>query len=283
VRTTSWSGGKEFVLSQQRGKPVVLYAVASWCFTCIPEAKALGKIYREVGNQVTILIMSVDPNDSEQSLLKFKEVAEGGDHLWALDKDGDFVRAFDVRTLDTTVIIDAEGRQVYRDGVPTSEGKLREELGKLLEVKEGPAPQELPGKFYPDQGQQHLAPGETFDGYNSNPPSSGPHDPQPVPWGFYDQPVPKEKLVHNLEHGGKLVLYNPSTVAPDVVEQLRLFGERYVTGGAKLVGAPYPDMQSQFALVSWTYVDTFDELDPDRVAQFLAADNLPKTNEANVP
>lgn len=283
VRTTSWSGGEEFVLSQQRGKPVVLYAVASWCFTCIPEAQALGKIYREVGDKVTILIISVDPNDSEDSLLKFKEISKGGDHLWALDKDGEFVRAFDVRTLDTTVIIDPEGRQVYRDGVPTSEGKLRDELAKLLDVQAGAPAQRLPGKFYPNQGQEHLQPGQTYDSYNSNPPTSGPHDPKPVAWGVYDTPVPKEKLVHNLEHGGVLILYNCPDGCPDLVNQLKQFGDRYVAGGQKVVVAPYPGMGSRLALVAWTYLDMFDELDPARVAQFIEADLGSRAPEANIP
>jgi len=283
IKTTSWSGGQEFVLSQQRGKPVAIYAVASWCFTCIPEAKAWANIYREAGDKITVLIASVDPNDNDDSLLRFKEAANGGDHLWAVDNDGDLVRAFNIRTLDTTVIIDAEGKEVFRDGVPTSEGKLREVLAKLLEVEAGPAAQELPGKFYPNQGQEHLAPGETFDGYNSNPPTSGPHDPQPVEWGVYDSPIPKEKLVHNLEHGGMLILYNCPGGCPELVQQLQQFGERYVTGGQKVVVAPYPGMDSRLALVAWTYLDTFDELDPARVAQFIEADLGSKAPESNVP
>ena len=32
---------------------------------------------------------------------------------------------------------------------------------------------------YPDQGRRHLADGETFNGYNSSPPTSGPHHDEP--------------------------------------------------------------------------------------------------------
>lgn len=283
IKTTSWSGGQDFVLSQQRGKPVALYFVAWWCFTCIPEAQAWGNIYREAGDKVEILIIDVWPDSDEEKLSQFKEVAQGGDHLWAIDKDFAAVNALGVRSLDTTIIIDAEGKIVYKDGVPTSEGKLREELAKLIDVQSGAAAQELPGKFYPDQGREHLAPGQTFDGYNSNPPTSGPHDPQPVPWGFYDQPVPKEKLVHNLEHGGLLLLFNCAEGCPELEQQLRLFAEAYVDQGLKLVVAPYPDMQSSFALVAWTYLDTFDALDPDRIARFIEANLGSKAPEASVP
>lgn len=191
VQTTSWSGAEEFVLSQQRGKPVVLYAMASWCYTCIPEAEALGKIHRELGDRVTIVIVSVDPNDNEQSLLKFKEVARGGDHLWALDTHGDFVRAFDVRSLDTTIIVDAEGRQVYRDSVPTSEGKLREELAKLLEAGGAAGAQKLPSRFHPGQRQDQLWLSPAHDSLASDPGASASPDARTVPWGAYLAPISK--------------------------------------------------------------------------------------------
>ena len=134
IKTPSWSGGEEFVLSQQRGKPVAVYAVASWCFTCIPEAQAWGKIQRELGDKISVLIVSVDPGESENSFKQFKEISDGPDRYWAIDSDGSLVQALDIFTLDTTVLLDADGREVYRDGVPTSEGKLREKLASLIDT-----------------------------------------------------------------------------------------------------------------------------------------------------
>ena len=44
--------------------------------------------------------------------------------------------------------------------------------------------------------------------------------------------------------------------------------------------SPYPGMDTRFALTAWTYMDQFDELDPDRVAAFAGAHmNSPNSPE----
>lgn len=44
--------------------------------------------------------------------------------------------------------------------------------------------------------------------YNSIPPVGGPHWPVPAAWGNSTVPVPDERAVHNMEHGGVVVSYN---------------------------------------------------------------------------
>lgn len=132
IKTAAWNGGQRFVLSENRGKPTVLYFMASWCVTCVPETQALARIHKEMGDEVTIIALDIDPNDTEDGLQTFKDVAEGADHLWAMDEGGVISQAFDVLTLDTTIIFDSDGRQVYRDSAPTPYGRLKSELEKLL-------------------------------------------------------------------------------------------------------------------------------------------------------
>lgn len=133
VRTVSWSGGREFVLSQNLGRPTVLYFVAGWCPSCIPEAQAWGRIKQEVGERVNVLIISPDPSETEGRLLSFRRLAGVGDGpLWAIDREGRIARALGVVTLDTTIVLDGEGREVYRDGLPTPYSKLRQVLEPLL-------------------------------------------------------------------------------------------------------------------------------------------------------
>lgn len=69
-----------------------------------------------------------------------------------------------------------------------------------------------PGQSIPDLGRKHVPEGEIVE-YNSNPPTSGPHDEQWEKAGIYDQPLKDEKLVHSLEHGYVIISYNCS-VAP---------------------------------------------------------------------
>ena len=133
LRTVSWSGGGEFVLSQNLGRPTVLYFMAGWCASCLPETQAWGRIKQEVGGRVNVLVISPDPNETEQRLLQFKRLAGVGEGLlWAIDREGRIARALGVVSLDTTIVLDGEGREVYRDGLPTPYSKLRQVLEPLL-------------------------------------------------------------------------------------------------------------------------------------------------------
>ncbi len=63
----------------------------------------------------------------------------------------------------------------------------------------------------PDEGRYHIDLGQTAQ-YKHFPPSSGLHYGKILNWGFYNEAVPPEYWVHNLEHGGIVILYNcPST------------------------------------------------------------------------
>jgi len=129
LRAVSWAGGREFVLSQNLGRPTALYFVAGWCASCIPETQAWGRIVQEVGDRVNVLVISPDPSETEKRLLRFKQLAGVGDGLlWAIDREGRLARALGVVTLDTTIVLDAQGREVYRDGLPTPYSKLRQVL-----------------------------------------------------------------------------------------------------------------------------------------------------------
>ena len=65
--------------------------------------------------------------------------------------------------------------------------------------------QEGPGRRMPDRGGGHVPEGQPVP-YPSYPPTSGPHWPRPAPWGVYDFEIAPEVYVHNLEHGGIVVL-----------------------------------------------------------------------------
>ncbi len=129
----------------------------------------------------------------------------------------------------------------------------------------------LPGVYYPDSGRRHLQQGETYNAYSSNPPASGPHDPVPAPWGVNPNPVPRERIVHNLEHGGVAILYNCPSGCDEITGPLTDLVAQRAGAGRSVLLAPYPDMDSAIALVSWTRLDTFDKLDLPRVERFIEA------------
>ncbi len=138
----------------------------------------------------------------------------------------------------------------------------------------------LPGTFYPTQGNDHLNPGTVYPicsdtvtdkCYKSNPPTSGPHDPNPTTWGVHDTAVPKEQLVHNMEHSGVIIWYN--TDNKDTIAQLtQLVKDAAARGKKRVVMSPYPDMDKDtIALTAWTRLDSFSVSDftPDRVNTFI--------------
>lgn len=126
-------GGGRFALAEQRGRPVALYFMAGWCATCVPEAQALARLHREYKDRdLQVLLVDVQGDETEADLAWFQRQVPGAEYTWAIDRTGALVRAFQVRSLDTTVLIDRQGRVAFRDGVPRSYDVLKRELEKVL-------------------------------------------------------------------------------------------------------------------------------------------------------
>lgn len=129
------------------------------------------------------------------------------------------------------------------------------------------------GRSMPNEGRQHVPLG-TQVRYGHYPPTSGPHWPRPAPWGEYEQEVPEEAWVHNLEHGGIVILYRCDTPCPELVRQLR---EVYATfpkskyGNVKLLIAPNQKLKTRLAILAWTWIDEMDEFDRERLLRFYQA------------
>ncbi|MEZ0313842.1 MAG: DUF3105 domain-containing protein [Myxococcota bacterium] len=105
--------------------------------------------------------------------------------------------------------------------------------------------------------------------YETLPPSGGQHDPCWVPWGIYDHAVRTERWVHNLEHGGLVFLYDCPEGCDDDVAALTAFVESLPPGRA--VMAPYAEMDSRVAVVSWGVRMTSDCVDTAALRSFYDA------------
>ena len=123
-------------------------------------------------------------------------------------------------------------------------------------------PPEL-GKAIPQLAASH---GGSF-AYNSRPPTSGSHPTEGMPYGYSDSPIPAEAAVHNMEHGGVVVWYQPND--PD----LALSVSQLVRGlGAScLVAGPYADMDSRVAATAWGRLLALDEFDGQQIRDFVDA------------
>jgi len=135
VKTASYADGSTFTLVGGEPNPItIVFFMASWCPTCVPESIALRELHHQyLESDVSILILNVDQNETEEDLAKFRELTGNGEHFWAMDRDFDVARALEVSTLDATVMIDQQGRVAYRDGSPTEYEVLAAIVETLLD------------------------------------------------------------------------------------------------------------------------------------------------------
>ena len=127
----------------------------------------------------------------------------------------------------------------------------------------------LPGRFFANQGQEHIAVNAPHPEYNSNPPTSGWHYGQPAEWGVYTKELPDEQLIHNLEHGGIWIAYKPD-LSEEIKKKLEEFYKKY---GRKIIVTPRAKNDSDIALAAWNHLDTFGvaEYSDERVEKFIKA------------
>lgn len=133
LQTASYADGSTFDLAEERGNVVILYFMAAWCTTCIPEAQALAQLHERYAEQgVRIIVLDVDQTENERHLADFRERTGNGQHLWAMDTDFQVAQPYNVRFLDSTIVIDREGRIAYIDFSPTEYETLAAIVEALL-------------------------------------------------------------------------------------------------------------------------------------------------------
>ena len=139
------------------------------------------------------------------------------------------------------------------------------------------------GTPVPDEGRNHVDP-STTPTYQHYPPASGPHYNvqgfAPVAWQTEIMPGQQGLLegqyIHNLEHGGIVVLYNcPSgSACTTLANQLKnyisnLAPQEPQFGEVKMIMTPYSKgMQKRVALVAWDYIEFLDGYDQKAITQF---------------
>ncbi|MDQ3963441.1 MAG: DUF3105 domain-containing protein [Actinomycetota bacterium] len=122
-----------------------------------------------------------------------------------------------------------------------------------------------------NQGNEHIPVGSAHEPYAGPAPSSGPHyaaPDGPVPGGFYDEPIPPEGPVHNLEHGQIVIWYDPN--APeDVIGDIELVTEQeeFAT-----VAAPYSiQSEKNFVLAAWNTTQECDLVSQSVIDEFRSS------------
>jgi hypothetical protein len=133
----------------------------------------------------------------------------------------------------------------------------------------------LIGERQIDNGGGHIAEGQTGSGYSSTPATSGEHwntADSPGPWGVYTTPQPQERLLHNLEHGGIVIWYQPNQLDAGGVQALTDYVQQQVrTAKFKVILSPWTgkDFDHPIAVTSWNWLLYLDSADIGQVRAFV--------------
>lgn len=121
----------------------------------------------------------------------------------------------------------------------------------------------------PDEGRDHIWPDHPVE-YQTMPPTSGPHFPDPTAPGFYTSRPAFGYLVHSLEHGSVVIYYDPAQLSPETEKSLRAFIKANSDPEIGVVAVPGADFKSRFILTAWDKMLKLNDYDPRVVRAFLA-------------
>ncbi|MFN2483875.1 MAG: DUF3105 domain-containing protein [Candidatus Limnocylindria bacterium] len=123
------------------------------------------------------------------------------------------------------------------------------------------------GQVIPTAGRDHERDGTPVppDSYTSIPATSGPHWETPAQWGIYPGPfgaaVPESQSIHNLEHGGIAIWYQPGRLDQAGIDELAAYvRDQLASNRFKFILSAWQggDFGHAVAVTAWTrllYVD----------------------------
>jgi hypothetical protein len=133
------------------------------------------------------------------------------------------------------------------------------------------------GQRQVDDGRSHIQEGIAGGPYHSIPATSGPHwssADSPGPWGIYPTAQPQERMLHNMEHGGIIIWYEPSRLDKAGVDALKSWVQQQITSSQfKVILTPWsgPDFGHPVAVTAWNWLLYLDTANTDSIRAFLDA------------
>lgn len=112
--------------------PAVVNFWATWCAFCVEEMPDFEAVHRRLGDAVRFVGVDREDDHAKARLLARET---GVTYEQVTDPDGSFFRAVQGRGMPTTLLVDREGRIVYRHAGPLTADELIELLGEHLDVR----------------------------------------------------------------------------------------------------------------------------------------------------
>ena len=133
---------EDFRLESLRGRPVLVNFWATWCPPCVAELPALDNAAKQLGDDVTLLLISVD-RGGRQKALPFLQDRGITRPLMGFDPKAELSREMGVRGLPTSFLLDADQSQSWAYVGPRKwdSALMIAEIRNLLRLaKASPAP-----------------------------------------------------------------------------------------------------------------------------------------------
>ena len=125
-----------------------------------------------------------------------------------------------------------------------------------------------PGTHHSEQTSEHISETASYRDYNSLPGTSGPHWAIPAEWGAYSQPLPEERIVHNLEHGGIGIHYPESSDAL-TIQRLENIAKDVPGYPSCIVVSPHVGIAEGVVLTAWSVTLQTDGSSVDEITNFI--------------
>jgi len=125
--------GKPTSLAAFRGKPLLLNLWATWCGPCIKELPTLDRLAAREGGRLQVITLSQD-SDGDEGTARAKVDAffteKGYRNITRhVDAENMFMTELGIGNLPTTILYDADGREVWRyEGDAEWDGPVAEKL-----------------------------------------------------------------------------------------------------------------------------------------------------------
>jgi peroxiredoxin len=117
--------GGEVMLSQFRGRKVLLNFWASWCSPCKVELPHIQALWEKIENNNDVMVLTVAGSDSDMNVLKSVVSGSGFTFTVALDDSDDVFNRYGIVSIPKTFFIDKEGviRRIQQ-GMFTGPGEI---------------------------------------------------------------------------------------------------------------------------------------------------------------
>lgn len=129
-------GGKTVNTAQlsNGGKPIIIDFFATWCKPCNRELSAIAEVYDEWVDETGVRLVAISI-DEVHNINKVKPLVDqnGWPYEVLLDVNGDLKRALGIQMIPYTLILDGEGKIVYKHNGYT-DGAEQELIDKVREL-----------------------------------------------------------------------------------------------------------------------------------------------------